>query len=184
MSNYVDNERLYQNICAWKQEIREKGHHVKMPDSIGVDILKIARGFTGYWKFSGYTQVWKELMVSDAVEAVIKGLINFDETRYRNPHAYITKACFNAFINRIKFERAEMAKKYKFFLTHVYDSSDDDMAQVANEDFIQDIHDKLTSYEKSVKPSKKAHTDNHPTLEDFYEIDNENETDFESEPNP
>lgn len=169
MSNYVDNEKLYHNICAWKAEIRARGHHVRMPDSIGADILTIARGFTGYWKFSGYTQVWKELMISDAVEAVIKGLINFDETRYRNPHAYITMACFRAFINRIKLEKAEMAKKYRFFLTHVYDSGDDDMAQMANEEFIQDIHDKLNSYEKSTKPSKKAGTDNRPTLECFYE---------------
>ncbi|QBX32733.1 hypothetical protein Asfd1_107 [Aeromonas phage Asfd_1] len=170
--NYVDNEVLYQNICDWKQQIREAGHHIKMPDSIGLDILKIAKGFTGYFKFAGYTQNWKDGMVADAVEAVVKGLINFDEFTYKNPHAYITQACFRAFIGRIKYEKREMATKYRYFLTNVYDDQDEDMARLVDENFIQDIHEKVVSYEASIKPKKKAINET-PTLDIFYDYEDE-----------
>ncbi|AAQ81366.1 gp55 [Aeromonas phage 31] len=166
--NYVDNKALYQNICKWKQDMREAGHHIKMPDSIGIDILKIAKGFTGYWKFTGYTQNWKDGMVADAVESVIKGLVNFDEHNYKNPHAYITQACFNAFIGYIKSEKREMATKYRYFLTNVYDEHDSDMSRIADEGFIQDIHDKLVVYEASIK-SKKKDKPELPNLDNFYE---------------
>lgn len=169
MSNYVDNQVLYDEICKWKQEIRVKGHHVRMPDSIGRAILTIAHGFTGYFKFSGYTRSWKEMMVSDAIESIVKGLVNFDETKYDNPHAYITKACFYAFIQRIKTEKREMSTKYKYFLEHVYDSHDDDMAIIADETFLQDIREKLDTYEASLKPTPKDKTPTLPTLEQFYE---------------
>lgn len=166
--NYVDNEVLYQNICKWKQEIRDAGHYVKMPDTIGKDIMKIAKGFTGYWKFSGYTQNWKDGMIADAIEAVVKGLTNFDETTYNNPHAYITMACYRAFIGRIKFEKREMAAKYRYFIEHVYDENDEDMSRLVDENFIQDIHGKLVAYESSLK-SKKKDKEDIPNLDSFYE---------------
>lgn len=167
--NYVNNEELYNEICLWKQSMRDAGHHVKMPDSIGIAIITIAQRFTGYFKFSGYSRTWKDAMIADAVEAVIKGLHNFDEFKYKNPHAYITRACFNAFIQRIKYEKREMATKYKYFLTHVYDDQDADMVKLADECFLQDIHDKLNNYEASIKPSKQKEVPMLPTLEQFYE---------------
>ncbi|ADM79802.1 late sigma transcription factor [Aeromonas phage Aes012] len=169
---YVDNEVLYQNICKWKQDMRDAGHHIKMPDAIGIDIMKIAKGFTGYYKFAGYTQNWKDGMISDAVEAVVKGLVNFDEENYKNPHAYITQACYRAFIGRIKYEKHEMAIKYRYFLTNVYDEHDEDMSRLVDENFIQDIHGKLVAYESSLK-SKKKDKEDVPNLDSFYEDDPE-----------
>lgn len=169
--NYVNNKELYKAICEWKQKCKEAGPGVivRQNDEIGKAILLISQGLSKRFNFSGYTASWKEEMISDGIEAAIKGLINFDETKYNNPHAYITQACFNAFVQRIKKERKELAKKYSFFVNHVYDSCDSDMASIADESFIQDIYDKMTQYENSVKVQpKEKETSEHPTLEFLY----------------
>ena len=177
MSNYVNNKELYKAICDWKQKCKEAGEIVKQCDTIGLAIMLISEGLSKRFNFSGYTQSWKQEMISDGIEASIKGLINFDETKYTNPHAYITMACFNAFVQRIKKERKEMAKKYSYFVHNVYDSRCEDMNAIADETFIQDIYDKLKQYENSsVKSpgSKKSETpvDDSPSLDFLYEDDN------------
>lgn len=180
MANYVNNKELLQEIIDWKQRIKDNPNPekvVRMSDKMGLAIMLISEGLSKRFNFSGYTQSWKQEMIDDGIEAAIKGLINFDETKYNNPHAYITQACFNAFIQRIKKERKEMAKKYSYFVHNVYDSRCDDMASIADETFIQDIYDKLQQYENSVKPapgSKKSaeDIDSSPSLDFLYEDDN------------
>lgn len=172
MSEYVNNKELLEAIKKWKAECREKGEKVKQSDYIGKCIILIAQNFSGYFKFAGYTNSWKEEMVGDAIEAATRGLFNFDETVYTNPHVYITKACFNAFVQRITKERRETAKKYSFFVNNVYDSMDSDMVAIADETFIQDIHDKINHYEASSK--KKEAIEDIPkeknnNLDFFYE---------------
>ena len=160
MAEYVNNESLYKSICSWKQQCRESGEIVKQNDQIGTAIMKIANGLSKYYKFSRYTPSWKEEMVSDAIESSVKGLINFDETKYNNPHAYITMMCYNAFIQRIKFEKKEQAKKYNFFLEAIYTDDDDDLVAMASPEFISDLYSKLeqfeTKKEKEPKPIKMA----------------------------
>ncbi|QPI13785.1 RNA polymerase sigma factor for late transcription [Serratia phage 4S] len=175
-NQYVNNPGLYKQICAWKQDCYASPDKlVRIPDSIGLAIIKISNGLSRRFNFSGYSQTWKQEMIDDGIEASIKGLINFDETQYNNPHAYITRACFNAFVQRIKKEQSEMAKKYSYFFHNVYDESDSDMALLADETFIQDIYDKLQKYESSLTKSsgsKKEDVDEGPNLEQFYEDDN------------
>lgn len=62
-----------------------------------------------------------------------------------------------------------MAKKYSYFVHNVYDSRDTDMASIADENFIQDIYDKMTQYEESVKaqPKEQAKADG-PNLDFLY----------------
>ena len=177
MSEYVNNKELYKAICEWKQKCYAAEGHVQQCDTIGKAIMLIANGLSKRFNFSGYTQSWKQEMVSDGIEAAIKGLINFDETKYNNPHAYITQACFNAFVQRIKKERKEMAKKYSYFVHNVYDSRCEDMNAIADETFIQDIYDKLKQYETSaIKPSGSKKNElveeDSPSLDFLYEDDN------------
>lgn len=151
MANYVNNKELYQEICVWKTKCAESPDTlVRMTDKIGLAIMLISEGLSKRFNFSGYTQSWKQEMIEDGIEAAIKGLKNFDEAKYNNPHAYITQACFNAFVQRIKKERREVAKKYSYFVHNVYDNRDDDMVALADETFIQDIYDKMTQYESSL----------------------------------
>lgn len=174
-NNYVNNKELYQAICEWKQKCREapEGVIVRQNDKIGLAIMLISEGLSKRFNFSGYTQSWKQEMISDGIEAAIKGLKNFDETKYNNPHAYITQACFNAFVQRIKKERKEVAKKYSYFVHNVYDARDDDMNALVDETFIQDIYDKMTHYEESTYKTpgaeKKDVVDDSPSLDFLYE---------------
>lgn len=154
-NDYVDNKKLYEAICTWKAKCTEAGEVVKQSDEIGKAILLISHGLSKYFKFSGYTPAWKEEMIGDGIEAAIKGLINFDTDRFNNPHAYITMVCFNAFVQRIKKERKQTAVKYSYFIHNVYDSRDPEMTSIADEDFIQDIYDKMTQYEASAKAKPK-----------------------------
>ena len=157
--NYINNKELFKAICDWKKECAEKGEIVKQNDLIGGAILKIAYGLSKRFNFSGYTPAWKEEMIGDGIIASIKGLINFNEELYDNPHAYITQACFHAFVQRIKKERKQTAVKYSYFINNVYDSRDPEMASIADESFIQDIYDKMTQYETSTKAKPKEGED-------------------------
>lgn len=164
---YADNEKLYPILCEWKKQLRETGNR-KMPDSLGLAIMQIAQGLARRWNFSRYSEDWKADMIDDGISAAIAGLHNFDETKYKNVYAYINQACWRAYVTRILYEKKENAKKHKFFLEHVYDSEDSDLVSIADEAFIQDIHDKLTQYEATAfKVKEKPEKDASPTLEDF-----------------
>lgn len=156
MTVYVDNTELYNNIVTWKAELA-KNDTTRIPNSIGLAIMNIANGFTNYWRFSRYTDSWKELMVGDAVETCIKYLKSFDTDKYDNPHAYITMICARCFIQRIRIEKKRDAAKYKYFIEHVYDEDDEDMAQLVDYDFYMDMTSKVSEYEASQKKhTKKA----------------------------
>lgn len=169
---YANNEVLYPILCDWKKQIAETGNR-KMPETLGVAIMNIANGLARRFNFSRYSEDWKMDMIDDGIEATIAGLHNFNTEKYNNVYAYINQACWRAFVTRIGYEKKEMAKKYKFFLEHVYDDSDEEMTRLADETFIQDIHDKLNNYEISAtKVKEKPPADEFPTLEMFYENDN------------
>lgn len=175
-NNYVNNKELQAAIVEWKTRLRANTNPnkiIRQNDTIGLAIMLIAEGLCKRFNFSGYSLSWKEEMISDGIEASIKGLHNYDETKYTNPHAYITTACFHAFVQRIKKERKEIAKKYSYFVHNVYDSMDDDIVALADETFIQDIYDKMTQYEtsafKTPGPKKSETETDGANLEFLYE---------------
>lgn len=176
MANYVDNKKLYEDICAWKQACYAAGEKVQMPNSIGDAIIDIARGFSSFHKFSRYTEDWKEEMVGDAIEIVVKYLDRFDETKYKNPHAYITMICNNCFIQRITQEKKQAATKYSYFVHNVYDYRDPEMASMADEDFIQDIYDKMQKFETSLAKKANNQTEDLPDTSLAFLFEEENES--------
>lgn len=158
---YINNKQLYAAVCEWKRKCKEAGCVVKQPDFIGLAIMKIAHGLSSYYKFVGYTQSWKEEMIADGVEASVKGLINFNEEKFDNPHAYITMMCYNAFIQRIKKEKREQAKKYNIFLNDMINMSDAEI-EALGEEVIQDIYEKSMDIKKRKKPTKQSTECNTP----------------------
>lgn len=153
MADYVNNEELYQAFVAWKEKLKENPSE-RMPEFIGSSIMKIAYGFTNYWRFSRYTDTWKELMIGDAVETCLKYCKNFDTERYTNPHAYITMICARSFIARIRHSKKEEAAKYKYFLEHVHDAEDEDMAKLVDLSFYNDMMTKANDFEATMKNQK------------------------------
>ena len=79
--------------------------------------MLIAENFGKKHWFSGYSYL--DEMVSDAIEASLKYMHNFNEEKYKNPHAYISMITFNAFLSRIKREKRESTKKYKAMQRHM-----------------------------------------------------------------
>lgn len=155
MADYVDNKTLYDEFVKWKAALAVNPE-TRMPESIGDSIMKIANGFTNYWRFSRYTDTWKELMVGDAVETCIKYAKNFNPEEYTNAHAYITMICARSFFNRIEKEKEKEAAKYKYFIEHVYDEDDEDLVQLVDIDFYNDMATKVSDYEAGIKkPTKK-----------------------------
>lgn len=168
----VDNDRLYKELKQWKDSITET-NRPPIPNYVGWAIMKISEGLSNRWNFSGYSDTWKELMVGDGIELSVRYIHNFDADKYKNPHAYITQICYFAFIQRMKKEKRETATKYNYYASVVFDVSNEEHAALVDEGFYQDMLDKISDYEKSIKkPEKKENTApaNKPVgLTEFYD---------------
>lgn len=167
----VDNERLYQDLKKWKDSITDPTNRPMIPDYVGYAIMKIAEGLSNRWNFSGYTDTWKELMIGDGVELSVKYIHNFDTDKYKNPHAYITTICYHAFMQRIKKERRETVTKYNYFASAVFDASNEEHAVLVDEGFYQDMLEKISEYEKTIKKpvEKIKEAPAQLGLKDFYD---------------
>ncbi len=171
-THYVDNKALYASLCVWKDEMKnaEEGVFVPVPDFVALSIMKISENLTRRYNFSGYTATWKEEMVGDAIEHCLRYVKNFDTEKYKNPHAYITRICFNAFVQRIKKERQDTAIKYKVFLS---DSSNYAIeGEETDFDFLQQMLERVNSYDESRKSNKSPVADGKQetlNLQKFYD---------------
>ncbi|AUR85824.1 hypothetical protein NVP1081O_089 [Vibrio phage 1.081.O._10N.286.52.C2] len=169
-NHYVDNKALYASLCEWKDEMKKDSDvSVPVPDLVAVSIMKISENLTRRYNFSGYTLTWKEEMVGDAIEHCLRYIKNFDTDKYNNPHAYITRICFNAFVQRIKKERKDTAIKYKVFLC---DSSNyiTEGEEEADFEFLQQMLERVNSYESGKAPKVSAEDKNEPlNLQKFYD---------------
>ncbi|AGN30113.1 sigma factor for late transcription [Vibrio phage nt-1] len=168
-NHYVDNKALYASLCEWKEEMKTAPEdvHVPVPNFVAESILKISENLSRRYNFSGYTATWKEEMIGDAIEHCLRYIKNFDTEKYKNPHAYITRICFNAFVQRIKKERQDTAIKYKVFLC---DSSNYSMdGEEADYEFLQQMLERVNSYETSKKDKAQPDEKNEPlNLQKFY----------------
>src|SRR5699024_3323708 len=135
---------------------------------IGKAIIQIATRRMNSWRFSGYSNSWKEEMTSNAITiAAIRGH-NFDPEKSDNPFAYLTQICNNAIIEQLNRERRELYVRYKSMEDPMYqeqyeintvttragefeDNSRQDRLQ-----YIQD-YEKGAAYNRSRR--RKAHSD-------------------------
>ena len=117
--NYVDNKKFYSSIVEFRREkqlaIENNTEEPRMPEYIGKCIYLIAKNLTNHRWFIGYTEVYKEEMVSDAIEKCILYFDKFDYEKWNNPFAYFSKVCYFTFQDRKKKERKEQYIKYKSF---------------------------------------------------------------------
>jgi len=114
--NYIDNDVFLKDIIEYKEklkEYREKGitERPPMKDSLGLAFYKIAENYSHKHSFIRYP--FREEMVMDAVYFCVKYIDNFNPEKTKNPFAYFTTACFNAFLQRIEKEKTYLYNKYK-----------------------------------------------------------------------
>lgn len=114
---YVNNKEFYAELCSYhkhKMECVEQGLPIPpLTNKIGAAIIQIATRRCNSHMYRGYSNNWKEEMISNAiVTATIHGH-NFDPERSQNPFAYFTQICDNAIKQQLKNEKLELYTRYK-----------------------------------------------------------------------
>lgn len=108
-NNYCDNDRLRELIIQYKKEVKDyqrknkTDKKPKMNDELGTEIYNIAVRFAARPNFNGYT--FKDDMISEGIQSVLKYLHNYDETISKNAFSYITQILFHSYVHVINQER-------------------------------------------------------------------------------
>lgn len=121
---YISQDELRKELCNyiftckfryfrdrggnWRRKIKERG---KISDRLGQMIWTIAEGLSMKGNWRGYT--WREDFVSQAVLTTLKYMHNFNYKK--NPHAYISWICQNAFLQHIRKEKNHGYIKQKLY---------------------------------------------------------------------
>lgn len=98
---YVTNEALLAELKKMKESPIDPETGTRLvSNELGKMLYLIAKHLTYYWAFKNYPEALKEDMVSAACFKMIKYInsYNFD---YKNPFAYFTQICYNAFLGPI-----------------------------------------------------------------------------------
>lgn len=174
--NYVDNTTLLNIMIEYKNKVNyAKEHNLNkppIPELVGSAILQIANGLASKSNFSGYS--WKEEMISDGIENVIKYIDNFEPIKeyntetgkpiYNNPFAYFTQIIWFSFIRRIKNEKIQQYIKHKNLYNLLTEYSLDEQNNVTTTGtgkILKDIEwndssfDIIDQFEKSIIKKKK-----------------------------
>ena len=114
-NNFIDNKEFYTAIVEYRKKVdvaKEKGLTKKdegwprIPRYIGKCFLDIAEHLSMRPNFSNY--MYRQDMVSDAVENCVIYAHNFDPEKSKNPFSYFTQVCWYAFIRRIGKEKRQI----------------------------------------------------------------------------
>ena len=114
-NNFIDNKEFYAAIVEYRKKVdaaKEKGLTKKdegwprIPRYIGKCFLDIAEHLSMRPNFSNY--MYRQDMVSDAVENCVIYAHNFDPEKSKNPFSYFTQVCWYAFIRRIGKEKRQI----------------------------------------------------------------------------
>ena len=154
---YVDNKMLYQEFVKYyakKQEWIAAGAIGRKPplsEKIGQAIMDISQRRCYSRNFIGYTESWKQEMVSDAIETCVMYAHNFNPDKYNNPFAYLTQLVTNAIINRIKKEHKQTYIKYKAFdMCGGFSAISDENASGDNVDSLNELNDVYNDHLKYI----------------------------------
>ncbi len=104
--HYVDNKKLYSDLCVWKKEwLEAKEKNLPKPpftNEIAEQISEIAKRVSFKPNFASYT--FREDMIGDAIQNCVSYLHNFDPDKSTNAFAYVTQIVHHAFLRRIQME--------------------------------------------------------------------------------
>lgn len=191
-TNYVDNEKFYNAIVAYRAELdkaRVRGEEEpRIPNYIGECIWKIAENLAIKPCFVNYS--FREEMISDGVENCILYFKDFDPhyvtqnsahyghdeayaTRKPNPFAYFTQVIYYAFLRRIYKEEKNRYTIYKLFQetigtdSHLLVDSDDN--HLLPSTLYDNINDFMAKFERKETEKKNKRKANKEGLSKFYD---------------
>lgn len=149
--NYINNKDLYNSIIIYKATLREaelqNKQKPRVPDYIGLALIKICTNLAKKGNFSGYTYD----LIGDGIVDCIAAVDNFNPEKTNNPFAYFTQIAWNAYLRRIHKEKKQTYIKHKnyetsFLLDEMCQSSHGAIRQTRNEyseDIVKSFEDKL-----------------------------------------
>jgi hypothetical protein len=113
--HYVDNKKLYVEMCAYLDSVKEAAEadddKPRIPEYIGECLLKISTRLSTKPNFINYT--YRDEMISDGIENCVNYLGNFNPEKSTNPFAYFTQIIYYAFLRRIQREKKQLYIKHK-----------------------------------------------------------------------
>lgn len=113
MSEYFKNSELVKIHVEWQNKIKEANElgvePPRMPDTLARAMLALAEKFTSRWNLSGYS--YRDLMISDICEVILKYTLNFDQNKSPNLFGYWSRFALNACITRIHKEKHQQEIK-------------------------------------------------------------------------
>ena len=113
--HYVDNKKLYAEMCDYLDKVRtaEEADDPKprISEYIGECLLKISTRLSTKPNFINYT--YRDEMISDGIENCVNYLGNFNPEKSSNPFAYFTQIIYYAFLRRIQREKKQLYIKHK-----------------------------------------------------------------------
>lgn len=164
--DYVDNKTLLQHLIEYKKR-KKRNPEARIDDYIARAIMMIAEKYASKSNFAGYT--YRQDMVSDAIENVVRYIDNFDPNKSQNPFAYITQICHYAFIRRIRDEKTHTYIRFKsiqkyFFEDKLADMQDMDHTSEGvdfslNDPLYDNMREFIADFEKEVEENKKKSKD-------------------------
>lgn len=113
-SHYVDKDILYQAYVDWYAAIEAAEKNGKdrpqPPKYLQESVIKICNKYASRFNFYNYS--FKEEMIGDAIENIVRYLDRFDVVKYKNPFGYLSMIAERAFIRRIYRERKQAYVKH------------------------------------------------------------------------
>lgn len=154
--NYVDNKKFTKEMIKYVARIRKaKDNDRKLPkmnDYLGLCIYEIATRLAFKPNFAGYT--YRDEMIGDGIECVLKYVHNFNPEKSNNAFAYVTQIIFYAFLRRIKKEKKQQYIKYKLFEKEgIHNLQGDEYTRTA--DFLEKYNSHEEYLRKTLQLSEK-----------------------------
>ena len=119
--HYVDNKKLYVEMCAYLDSVKEAAEadddKPRIPEYIGECLLKISTRLSTKPNFINYT--YRDEMISDGIENCVNYIGNFNPEKSQNPFAYFTQIIYYAFLRRIQREKKQLYIKHKSLETAI-----------------------------------------------------------------
>lgn len=158
---YVDNKAFYDALVERRNEIecaKELGlEPPQISEYIGECIKNIAYKFSNHRWFVGYSNAYKDEMISDSILTCIEAVDKFDPDKTQNPFSYFTQVTYFAYQNRLEKERKQERIKGKYIQNiDLDDLFDYDHEVQGLETAISDI---LTNYTFAEEKPKEVDTE-------------------------
>ena len=93
---YCTNKSLTEELIKWRDSDPDPEKRVAS-NNLGLMIKHIATKLSNHSNFRNYPIDIKEEMISYATYKILKGLVHY-RFEFKNPFAYITQGCWNAFV--------------------------------------------------------------------------------------